>query len=120
MPGRGLARKREAQALGLLIILVDDQFVAGRLTREVTIDDARHEQLFSVAALFQFVKDRPNCLTNECLILVRGPAALLELPLAFEKRGLVYEGEDIVERDLLDYARAEERSDGDRHFRVDV
>src|SRR5207302_10731721 len=96
MLARRLSRKRETCALSVGVIFVDDQVVAGRLAMKVTVNRARHEQAFAFAALLQFFIDRPYMFRHQRLIFFRGFSALLELPLTFEERGFIDEGEDVV------------------------
>src|SRR5689334_5112840 len=100
-----LTRKSKAH---FPVLVVNDQIVSFGLTLVITVDDSWHEQLFALGAVFDLFIDWSNFLAHQCLILVERHPALLELPLTFEKRGLIYEREHIVERNVIDDARAEE------------
>src|SRR5947207_10027893 len=104
LPG-WLARESETQSLCPLIIFVDDEVVAGRLTREVAIDDARRQQMLALRAFFESIVSRADMLRDQLAIVFDASLPLLELPLPFEERRLVDEREDIIERNLFHDAR---------------
>src|SRR5438067_13113123 len=115
-----LARESETQSLCLLIIFVDDEIVAGGLTREVAIDDARREQSLALRAFFQSIVSRADMLRDELAIVFDASLPLLELPLPFEERRLVDESEDIIKRNLIHYARAVKRRTRNRRVRINI
>src|SRR5262249_15366281 len=93
-----LARKSEAH---FPFLVVNDQIVAFCLTVEITVDHFRHEQLFTFRAFFDLFIDRSNFIAYQRLILFERHSTLLELPLTFEQRSLVYEPEHIIKRNVV-------------------
>src|ERR1041384_5963024 len=84
------------------VLVVYDQIVSFRLALEITVDHFWHEQLFALGAFFDLFIYRSHFLAHQRLILCKRHPALLELPLTFEQRGLVYERKHIIERDVVD------------------
>ena len=113
----GLARKSEAH---LAVLIVNDQVVSVGLALVITINHFRHEQLFTYGAFFDLFIDRTHFIAHQCLILFKRHPTLLELPLTLEQRGLIYEREYIVERDVVNDTRAEKGRGRNRHVATHV
>src|ERR1041384_6808796 len=98
------------------VLVVYDQIVSFRRELKITVDPFWHEQLFALGAFFDLFIYRSHFLAHQRLILCKRHPALLELPLTFEQRGLVYERKHIIERDVVDDTRAEEWRSRSRHI----
>src|ERR1051326_1557460 len=87
---------------------------------KIAVDRARNKQSFALAALFQFFINWPDVFGDKPPIFFRRFAALFELPLAFEERCLVDESEHVLQRNVVNYARAKERRIGNRRVGLNV
>src|SRR6266545_7414651 len=87
---------------------------------EIPIDDARHQQPVALASVLQFFKNWTHMLSDESLILCGGGSPLLELPLTFEQRSLIDVSENVLERNVMDHARAKERRRWNRHLAANI
>src|SRR3954469_18256021 len=84
VPPLGLPWKTEPRSFGLLVFLIDDQVIALRLAREITINNLWYQQPFRFRALFQLRILWQNGLSQQRLVLLRAALSLLELPLTFK------------------------------------
>src|SRR2546421_9731269 len=87
---------------------------------EVSINCFGRKQSIALAAVLQFRKHWTHLLNDESLILFGGLSSLLELPLTFEQRRLIDIGENVLQRNFVDHARAEERRRWNRHVRANI
>src|SRR6267378_6436799 len=107
-----LARKCKTNLFSISFV-VNDQIVTIGLAGEITVDHFRSEQVFLFTTFFQLVVDGSHFIAYKCLIFLYRFPALLELPLPLEQSGFVNEGKDLVERDVVNNARAVKRERGD-------
>src|SRR6266403_2821413 len=112
MLSSGLARKCETNSFDISFV-VNDKIVAFRLAGEITVDHFRSEQVFPLTSFFQLVVDGSHFIAYKCLVFLHRFPTLLELPLPLEQSGFVNEGEDLVQRDVVNNARAVKRERGD-------
>src|SRR5207237_2546847 len=68
---------------------------------------------FTLRALFQLFINGAHSFGHKLSVLLSSSLPLLELPLSFEQRSLVYKRENLIERNLFDNARAVERRSRD-------
>src|SRR6267378_705977 len=87
---------------------------------EVSINRFGHKQSIALAAVLQFLKHWTHVLSDESLILFGRLSSLLELPLTFEQRGLIDVSENVLQRNVVDHARAKERRRWNRHFAANI
>ena len=87
---------------------------------KVSINRFGHQESFALAAVLQFLKHWTHLLSDESLILFGGLSSLLELPLTFEQRGLIDVGENVLEWNVVDHARAKKRRRWNRHIRANI
>ena len=76
--------------------------------------------MLALRAFFQNVVSRADMLRYQLAIFFSALFSLFELPLPFEQRRFVYESEDIVERNVLDDARAVKRGAWNRRVLIYV
>src|SRR5687768_8977172 len=105
--------KCESKSLRGFVVLVDDEVVTARMTRIVAVNKLCLEQLFSNSLGFYLSKLRVNRLFKYLRVFFGRLSSLFELPLSFEKRGLIYVRKYLCEIGDLDDPRAVERSFGD-------
>src|SRR5687768_516505 len=117
MLARGLPWKREAHLLALILV-VNDQIVACRLTSEIPINRSRNEQLLAFRSVLYFYVNRPHLVAHERLVLIRRHLALLELPLTFKQRIFIDVCKHVVERDVFNDTRSVERRRWNRNFGI--
>src|SRR6266481_5579205 len=110
-----LARKCETNSFAVSFV-INDKIVAFRLAGEITVDHFRSEQVLPFTSFFQLVVDGSHFIAYKCLIFLDRFPTLLELPLPLEQSGFVNEGEHIVERDVVNNARAVKRERWDRRI----
>ncbi len=92
-----LARECETHFFGAFVVFVDDQIVAFRLTREITVNQFCFEQFFADRLRFDLGEFRIDGFFENFLIFFRRFSALFILPLTFEKRGFVDEIENFCQ-----------------------
>src|SRR6185503_19615697 len=65
--------------------------------------------MFALRTFLELFVNWTHLVADQHLVFVNRHAALFELPLTFEECGLVYECKQIVEFDVFDDTRSEER-----------
>src|SRR5687768_9471241 len=105
-----LAWKRKSESLSGFVVVIDDEVVTARMTRIITVYKFCLEQLFANRLGFYLRKLWENRLFNYLRVFFGRLSSLFELPLSFEKGGLIYVRKYLCEVGDLDDPRAVERS----------
>src|SRR5688572_24292849 len=115
-----LARKSKAKPFRLFVVLINDQIVPLRRTREITVDEFGFKQLFPNRLRLDLGEFRIHGFLENLVVLFRCLSALLILPLALEKRRFVYESENLIQVSDLYHFGTVERSCGYLNGRCNI